>query len=100
MNVSTPSGQKLHQLIVGVSDYPNLISDQDQPTPSHHFGLRPLSTAATAAYRVYEWLNANAATLSVPLGSLWLLLSPSKEEAGIAIPSGTPRATFENFDSA
>lgn len=100
MNGASPSQPSICALIVGVSDYPKLIADETVATPSHHFGLRPLSSAAKAAHRIYEWLTSQATTLSLPLGSCQLLLSPSQQELQSGVPSHHPRATFDNFNAA
>jgi hypothetical protein len=85
----------LHALIVGVSEYSQLLAPED-PTesPVEHLGMRKLTSAATAAHRVASYLVERADKFAVPLASCRLLLSPSPDEALADI---APRATFANF---
>lgn len=91
----------VHALIVGVSEYPYLASNDAEPLP-HHFGLRKLTSAAPTAFRIYEWLASCVGRLSVPLASCRLLLSPSaaelEETPGMA--TDAERATLVNFRRA
>lgn len=91
----------VHALIVGVSEYPNLASDDAEPLP-HHFGLRRLTAAASTAFRFYQWLVSCGSRLPVPLASCRLLLSPSAAELektpGLA--RDAERATLANFQQA
>ncbi len=65
----------LHVLLVGVSDYPHLSPDNPLA-----FGMRPLSSTALTAFRIYQWLVAQQEHLPVPLLTCRLLLSPTPDE--------------------
>ena len=73
----------LHAFITGVSDYPYLsepaaASRDDLSAP--HFGLRKLASPALSAYRIARALRLWSPTLTVPLATIRLLLSPSFDE--------------------
>src|SRR5262245_10801586 len=90
----------LHALVVGVSEYGYLLSGDDpREAPAHHFGLRKLTSAARAAFRVYRWLVDRANHLAVPLASSRLLLSPSAAEQP-ELSDWAPAANLSNFETA
>jgi hypothetical protein len=77
----------LHALIVGVSEYPDLppATVPQPPDKPPTFGMRRLTTAATSAVRVFEWLKATAARelFPVSLATCRLLFSPSPAEKAV-----------------
>jgi len=68
-----------HALIIGVSAYPYLPKDGDEPTPGS-FGMRQVESTALAAFRIYEWLSSPNTALPVPLATCRLLLCPTEAE--------------------
>ena len=70
---------RLHVLIIGVSEYLHLPGVADPMTP-HALGLRKLSSPALSAFRVHQWLRSHEKELPLPLGDVFLLLSPSQAE--------------------
>lgn len=73
---------RLHVLIIGVSEYPNL-PDPGQPIPVAALGMQRLKSPAISAYRLYEWLHPTLKDGEEPplkLGHCSLLLNPSAEE--------------------
>ena len=69
----------LHALMVGVSAYPHLLGG-DGVEAGHGYGMRQLSAPAASAVALRHWLEATSARLTVPLGSVRTLLSPSPTE--------------------
>jgi len=69
----------LHAFIVGVSDYPHLVQGEQAKTEAN-LGLRPLSSAALSAFRIFEWLKENRGRMPLPLVSCHLLLAASDQE--------------------
>jgi hypothetical protein len=69
-----------HALIVGVSEYPHLGGGR---TPvADPWDMTQLTSAASTAHKVFEWLKS--ATLTAPLATCRVLLSPSPIEAHLA----------------
>ncbi|MCY1021353.1 caspase family protein [Pyxidicoccus sp. MSG2] len=91
----------VHALIVGVSEYPYLVGDDAEPLP-HHFGLRKLTSAASTAFRIYQWLVSCGNRLPLPLASCRLLLSPSATELAKTpdMAKDAERATLANIQRA
>lgn len=90
-----------HALIVGVSEYPYVEGGiHAQPET---YGLGQLTTGASSALAMYEWLDGARNQLVQPLASCRLLLSPSPAESA-RIPSSilakASRATRDNFAKA
>src|SRR5262245_41988225 len=87
-----------HALIVGVGSY-RYLKGGAEPV-ADHWDMGQLSSTATSAHKVHQWLTkANAeGRLPVPLATCRLLLSPSPGEAALA-GVGAP-ATFDNFSPA
>jgi hypothetical protein len=80
----------VHALIIGVSEYPHLAGGQ-QPV-ADPWGMDQLTSTASTAHEVFEWLKG--ARLPLPLATCRVLLSPSPSEPhlkGIA-----EHATFAN----
>lgn len=75
------ANNRLHVLILGVSEYPNL-PERGQPDTPKALGMTKLTSPAISAFRIYEWLQqVNALNeLPLPLGHTSLLLSPSNAE--------------------
>lgn len=69
----------LHAFVVGVSAYPHLVQGEQVKTEAN-LGLKPLSSAALSAFRMFEWLRANRERTPLPLVSCHLLLAASNEE--------------------
>ena len=68
----------LHALIIGVSSYPYLLSDRRDLAET--LVLPAITSPTVSAIDIYNWLLAHQDDLSVPLASIRLLLSPSKQE--------------------
>lgn len=80
----------LHALIVGVGSYPYLRDGAR--AVADHWDMTQLSSTASSAYKVYEWLRRahDEGRLSVPLATCRVLLSPTPGEghmAGIGLPA-------------
>jgi Caspase domain len=92
----------IHALLIGVSDYPDLYQDKDDPAPAKHLGLRKLRSPALTVYRIHEWLERRREFLPLPLGSLHVLVSPSASELNIApaLAKWRERADLANTLSA
>jgi hypothetical protein len=88
----------IHALLIGVSDYPDLLEDADDSAPAEHLGLRKLSSPALTAYRIYEWLERRKPFLPLPLGSCRKLVSASSTEKDVApgLAEWTHHATLDN----
>jgi hypothetical protein len=72
----------LHALIIGVSEYPHLIGGS---TPvADHWNMGQLTSTASTAAMIAEWLQDPATRLARPLGTLRLLLSPAASEGHLA----------------
>jgi hypothetical protein len=85
-----------HLLVVGVSAYPHLEGGSGTRA-RETFGKQQLSTAASTAYRVFEFLTTSA-QFTVPLASARLLLSPSERElAGNPALADAEPATLDAF---
>jgi hypothetical protein len=86
-----PPAAGLHVLIVGVSRYRHLPGGAGPPAAAAGLdGLGQLPTSARTAADLAAWLlgQAGAATLTLPLQTLRLLLSPSDAEPGLpAVPA-------------
>lgn len=88
----------LHALVVGVSSYPYLRGGAQAVADPWNMGQ--LSSTATSAFKIYEWLRKADAEqrLPVPLGTCRLLLSPSAGET--ALTGRVPPATIDNLIAA
>ncbi len=88
----------LHALIVGVGSYPSLQGGAE--TVAEPWDMGQLSSTASSAHRVYEWLRKadDEKRLPVPLATCRVLLSPMPAEAHLA-GVGLP-ATLANFGPA
>jgi hypothetical protein len=91
----------LHAFIVGVSGYPHLVQGV-QGKSERNLGLKPLSSAALTAYRVYHWLREHRAFMPIPMATCELLLAPSEAELKKepALDGLVEIPTFENFRQA
>jgi hypothetical protein len=101
IDLTTP---RLHAFIVGVGDYPHLMSGVGHPAIAN-LGLQQLTTSVTTAKRIAQWLLEEYTNPSVPLGSIELLLSPSQPvippgSEPIAIDLATMEAVSKAFDSS
>jgi len=90
-----------HALVVGVSAYSNLPSNNVGGIESM-LGLRQLQSTALTAYRVANWLVERRAYLHVPLASCRLLVVPSKAEmaAEPRLADLVHGCTFDHFYQA
>jgi hypothetical protein len=99
-NRTTLAGEPaLHALIIGVSEYPHLIGGSAPVADHWHMG-QLTSTASTAAM-IADWLQHPTTKLPRPLGTLRLLLSPSATEghlAGLAAPATLANVIAEAVD--
>lgn len=93
---SDEPGPGLHALIIGVSDYPNLIGGATERPESR--GLRQLDSAARTAFDIVAWLRRDGTKLGHPLRTCRLLASPSEAELQTAPElAGALPATFDNL---
>jgi hypothetical protein len=74
------AGPGTHALIIGVSEYPHLAGGS--APVADPWGMEQLTSTATSANKVFEWLKT--ARLPAPLATCRLLLSPSTAEAALA----------------
>jgi len=74
---------KLHALLVGVSDYPNLPKD-GEPMPPSAYGLRKLSSPAISAFRIFEWLRKCDSEGSLPLPLAMLPMTSSSKRCSLS----------------
>jgi hypothetical protein len=82
----------VHAFIIGVSSYPFLGGGA---TPvADPWGLGQLTSAASSAHAVFEWLKT--ATMSAPLATCRVLLSPSAAASEAPLAGLTKPATFDN----
>jgi hypothetical protein len=98
----------IHVLIAGVSDYPNLPA-AGEPGTEKGLGMRRLSSTSFTAYLMLDWLLRASAEgrLSLPLGSVRLLLSPTEQECAASVGAAydvppipelaTPACSLQNF---
>lgn len=96
---SEDKGPGLHALVVGVSDYPNLIGGATERADTR--GLRQLDSAARTAFDITVWLQQVSTRLGHPLRTCRLLASPSEAELQTApdLARALP-ATFDNLLAA
>lgn len=87
----------IHALIAGVSHYRHLPEGHGEPG-TDTYGLKQLSTAATSAFRIYQWLKRRGDHLTAPLSTVRLLLSPADEED--EIDESVAPCTWANFVEA
>jgi hypothetical protein len=86
------NGPRTHALIVGVSAYAHLPrGDEPPPADRETFGLRQLESAAAGAAAFAAWMRDEYANPDAPLGSVWLLLSPSDRETEHVAALGAPQ---------
>jgi hypothetical protein len=100
----------MHAFITGISEYPNLPKP-GEPLTASGLGMRRLSSTALTAYLIFDWLLSadSSNSLSVPLATCRLLLSPNENELNRAGALRTappmrdmnvPRCEKTNFSTA
>ena len=99
MTVAERSG-KVHALVIGISRYSHLRA-RGAPT-ERSLGLRPLNSGALSAYRVFEWLNEADELSGRRMGSVRLLVAPSRTEmqAEPALREHTAACTLKAIQTA
>lgn len=87
----------LHAFIIGVSEYPYLQGGaKENKDPDRTLRQGQLTSAATSAHRLYQWLVGQQDKMRLAdLASVRLLLSPSQPEAAKGL-APCDRATMQN----
>ena len=76
-----PDAAGTYALIVGVSKYPYF---KNGSAPARNtYGLGQLFSSAYSAYSVFDWLRTNFFVTDCPVRKVWLLLSPTDQEAAL-----------------
>src|SRR4051794_12235067 len=78
-------GPGLHALLIGVSKYPHLRGGDDEAEET--YGLGQLVSPARTVRDLADLLLRDRASLSPPLKTCRLLVSPSTSEGALAVPN-------------
>lgn len=85
-----------HALVIGTSYYSYLPQNPGDPVPDDGrvtLGLEQATTPASSALALARWLETDYCNPDAPLGSIRLLVSPSREEKEQHDALATPEAT-------
>lgn len=91
----------LHALIAGVSAYDHLPGG-GSTAANNTFGMEQLTSPALSAYSIYQWLTESNVELPVPVATIRLLLSPSRQELQVQpllATLGASKCTRDNFST-
>lgn len=86
----------MHALVIGTSYYSYLPQNPDDPAPDgvkETLGLSQATTPASSALAFARWLETDYHNPDAPLGSIRLLVSPSREEKDRQDALANPEAT-------